>query len=87
MVTMETRLKHEGYFCIDVWHDLINLMLPIGEEFPVYDRSVYLAQMTPQRRNIQQGIYLDIYRRFPNLIFCFFADKSLKVIHIYLIVH
>ena len=25
-----------------------------SEEFPVYDRSVYMAQMTPQRRNIQQ---------------------------------
>ncbi|XP_063414073.1 microtubule-associated protein Jupiter-like isoform X3 [Mytilus trossulus] len=25
-----------------------------GEEFPAYDRSVYAAQMTPQRRNIQQ---------------------------------
>ncbi|CAG2196759.1 CRAM [Mytilus edulis] len=25
-----------------------------SEEFPAYDRSVYAAQMTPQRRNIQQ---------------------------------
>ena len=68
MVTMETRLKHDGYFFVDVWHDFINLMLPVGEEFPVYDRSVYMAQMTPQRRNIQQGIYLDIYiyRRSPD---------------------
>jgi hypothetical protein len=70
MVTMETRLKHDGYFFVDVWHDFINLMIPVGEEFPVYDRSVYMAQMTPQRRNIQQGIYLDIYiyiyRRSPD---------------------
>lgn len=83
MVTMETRLKHDGYFCIDVWHDFINLMLPVGEEFPVYDRSVYLAQMTPQRRNIQQGIYLDVYIEDPQIFFDFFdADKSFKVMFI-----
>ncbi|XP_048774392.1 jupiter microtubule associated homolog 1-like isoform X6 [Ostrea edulis] len=28
-----------------------------GEEFPVYDRSVYAAQRDPQRRNIKQGAY------------------------------
>ena len=85
MVTMETRLKHDGYFFVDVWHDFINLMLPVGEEFPVYDRSVYMAQMTPQRRNIQQGIYLDIYIEDPQIFLIFFyADKSFKVIHVYL---
>jgi hypothetical protein len=41
-----------------------------------------MAQMTPQRRNIQQGIYLDIYIEDPQIFF--YADKSFKVIHAYL---